>query len=659
MLRIGVDTGGTFTDFVFFDGRSIKTLKLPSTPNDPVVSIQDGLKKAENNPFELVHGTTVATNAFLQKRLARGAFLCTRGFEHLLFIGRQNRIDLFSLQVKKPFPVVPLSRCYGIEERTLSDGKILKKVIGSDIQGLVDKLRKMKVTAVGIVFLHSYKNPKNESLVAKILRDQGFHVTASCEIMPEYREYERAVVTMLNATLKPIIGTYVGNLKSKLKKNKLYIMQSNGGVLSPGRISEEPIRTMMSGPAGGVIAANRLAGLKNYKNIVTLDMGGTSTDVSIIKDGKLLLTRDGYLENLPLRIPIIDIITVGAGGGSIAKIDRGGVLQVGPESAGADPGPACYGKADLPTVTDAFVVNGIIYPELFLGGEMKIYPHRSHRVIQKIAASIGKTLHETAEGIIQISVSSMEKALRSVTLEKGEDPRFYTLLPFGGAGGMVSTILADRLGMQRILIPPYQGIFSAVGLLVADYQKEFSQSRLEMYSREVEKELENAFAQLTRKATRILQADGFDSKNSYIQREVDIRYKGQSFEITVPYRKGFIQDFHDKHQVLYSYCLGDKECEIVNVRVLAMGRTQEMKLSKKKIQSGKAKIFDTKKIYYNGCFRSFFIYRKREIYPGSHIKVPAVVVSDDSTVVIGQNFRAVVDEYSNIILTRVKRRSDE
>lgn len=653
MLRIGVDTGGTFTDFVFSDGKTIRTHKLPSTPEDPARSIHEGLDNTSDTPFELVHGTTVATNAFLQKRLARGAFLCTRGFEHILFIGRQNRVNLFSLQARKPFSLVPLSRCYGIPERTLPDGKIMQPVVSADLRDLAVKLRRQKVTTVGIVFLHSYRNPENEAMAARFFRDRGFQVTASSEIIPEYREYERAVVTMLNVTLKPIIGTYINRLRSRLNGNRLFVMQSSGGVLSPGRIVQEPVRTMMSGPAGGVIAAGWLAGLKRYPNIITLDMGGTSTDVSIIKDGKLLLTRDGSLDNLPLHIPIIDIVTVGAGGGSIARIDRGGVLQVGPESAGAVPGPACYGKSMRPTVTDACVVNGIIRPELFLGGKMNIYPGKSRQAIQKIAGRIGKNLHETAEGILHISVSSMEKALRSVTLEKGEDPRFYTLLPFGGAGGMVAPMLAERLGIRRILIPPFQGVFSALGMLVSDYQKEFTRSILEMVSGEKSVLIQKVFSELEGAARRVLRTDGFSDGNSAIRREVDIRYRGQSFEITVPFGEGYIQDFHRRHQVLYSYCLGDGDCEIVNARVVAIGRTRKLDLPKKRKRTGNAPILGKREVYTNGKFQTFHLYRRRDIFPGCRLRGSAVVVSDDATVLIDRNFKPEVDEYSNIILTRM------
>jgi N-methylhydantoinase A len=653
MIRIGIDTGGTFTDFVFLDGETILTLKLPSTPGNPALSILEGLSPYMGEDFELVHGTTVSTNAFLQKKMAKCAFLCTKGFEHILYIGRQNRTGLFSLKVEKPSPIVPLSLCFGINERTLKDGTITKEPGREEITRIGEELKKRNVQSIGIVFLHSYKNPQNEKFAAKILRDFDFYVTASHEVMPEYREYERAVVTILNAALKPVIADYVANLQEGVKGKKLSIIQSNGGILSPDRIINEPIRTIMSGPAGGVIAAQQLAVLTGEANLVTLDMGGTSTDVSVIKNGEITLTRDGFLEHLPLKLPMIDIATVGAGGGSIAGIDRGGVLQVGPESAGANPGPACYGKFEMATVTDAFAVMGAIIPEMFLGGKMKIYPKRSVRVIKKIAEKIGKNFFETAEGIVRISVSSMERALRSVTLEKGEDPRFYTLMPFGGAGGLVAAMLAERLGMKKILIPPNPGVLSALGMLVADFKKELVQSFLKIVSPGIRDELNPIFSNMSKQAEQILIEEG--GPEPQILKYIDIRYKGQSYELTVPYTDDFLKTFHQAHQQLYSYSLDDDYCEIVNLRVTAIGKSPGLKLEKRKKVPEDAKIFYRKEVYFNGVHQEFCIYLRPELMPGNRLIVPAIIVSDDSTVIVPKGFEIDIDEYSNILLYKYRK----
>jgi N-methylhydantoinase A len=651
MIRIGIDTGGTFTDFVFFDDETgaIEPLKLPSTPENPAKAILEGLNSYMDGPFELIHGTTVSTNAFLQKRMAKTAFVCTKGFEHILHIGRQNRTGLFSLEVKKPTSIVPLSLCYGVHERTLKDGTVVKEPEKAEVIKLAESLREQRVESIGIVFLHSYRDPGNEQSVAAILRDYGFYVTASHEIMPEYREYERSVATILNAALKPVIADYINNLKEALAGKKLSIIQSNGGILSPSRIIDEPIHTIMSGPAGGVIAAQKIAGLTGDANLVTLDMGGTSTDVSVIKNGEIILTRDGAVEYLPLRFPMIDIATVGAGGGSIARVDRGGVLQVGPESAGADPGPACYGKDDNVTVTDAFVVTGAVLPEMFLGGKMKILPKRSVRAVKRIAEEIGKSLYETAEGIIRISVSTMERALRAVTLEKGEDPRFYTLMPFGGAGGLVAALLADRLGMQRILVPPNQGVFSALGMLVADVKKELSYSFLKMVSPGIDDELNAAFLTLEQEVRQVLEEEGFPGPQ--ILEHLDIRYKGQSYELTVPYSRGFLEAFHRMHHQFYSYSLADEHCEIVNLRVVGIGKTPEFKIEENPTIEEDANVFYRKEVYFNGESQNFYIYSRSDLMPGHRLKNPCIIAADDSTVIVPEGFTASVDSYANIILT--------
>lgn len=655
-MRIGIDTGGTFTDLVFFDGTAITHRKLPSTPSNPERAILIGLEPIlkDGIEFQLFHGTTVSTNAFLQKQMVKSAFVCTAGFEHMLAIGRQNRTELFSLHVQKPSPLVPLALCFGVTERTLKDGTCLKTPSATEIDQLALHLKKQEVEAIGIVFLHSYRNPANEQLVASRLREKGFYVTASHEILPEYREYERAVITLLNSALKPIIADYINHLKDALPNRRLFIMQSNGGVLSPTQISNEPVRTILSGPAGGVIAALKTGRLINELNLITLDMGGTSTDVSVIKNSKLTLSRDGQIEHLPLHIPMIDIASVGAGGGSIARVDRGGVLQVGPESAGAEPGPACYGISELATVTDAFVVTGAIIPEMFLGGTMKIQPKRSVRAIREIANQLGKDIFETAEGIIRITVSALGRALRSVTLTKGEDPRFFSLMSYGGAGGMVAALLADRLGIKRIIIPPNQGVFSALGLLTADFRKDLTRSFMELAGPDTPTKLESAFAQMTSEAISILNADGFPEPELHYF--VDVRYKGQSYELTVPYSTDYLQTFHQKHQRHYSYCLSDNLCEIVNLRLAAIGKTPGLTLPKQEPASAPPKTMYIKKVYFNGQSTEFDIYNRNDLKPGHRLDKPSIVVSDDATIIIPNGYEALVDDYTHMILTPTTRR---
>ncbi len=656
MLQIAVDAGGTFTDFVVCEGKDLKTFKLPSSPKNPAAVIIRGLKKYFRRPFCLIHGTTVATNAFLEGKLAKTAFICTRGFEHILFIGRQDRIDLFNLEITKPPSVIPLNLCIGINERTLNSGKILRGVKKDQIREVISFLKINKIEAAGLVLLHSYKNSKNEDLISSQLQNAGIYLTASCDIMPEYREYERAVVTVLNASLMPVMNKYIKVLQESVKGNKLFIIQSNGGLLSPAMIRNEPIRTLLSGPAGGVIAAKKIAENIKLKNIITLDMGGTSTDVSVIKDGKITLSKSATMNNLPIRIPMIDIKTVGAGGGSIARLDRADVLQVGPWSAGADPGPSCYGKSDIPTVTDAFVVIGAIVAENFLGGKMKIYPQKSFTAIEKLAGKIRKTVYQTAEGIIKIAASSIERALRSITIEKGEDTRIFSLMSFGGAGGLIAVSLAERLGISRIVIPSFGGVFSAFGMLFADYTKENLKSILKPYSESVIHLLNREFGELKNSTLQILEKEGFAKKEIKVTEYIEMRYQGQSYELSVNFDSNFLKEFHKKHRQLYSYALQDKDCEIVNIRLRAVVRRkrEDIDLPGQYRKPDKENIPEKKDVFYEGAFLPFNFYQREKMGADTKIKTPAIVMSNDSTVIINNRFTAMIDGYHNIIINKKK-----
>jgi N-methylhydantoinase A len=650
MVIIGVDTGGTFTDFVFCEGGKIRTLKLPSTPDNPAKTIEEGIRPYLKQKFILLHGTTVATNAFLEKRMARTGFLTTRGFEHILFIGRQNRVEVFSLYAPKAEPIVPLSHCRGISERTLSDGTIRQKISLSESRDVAGWLKKKNIQSVGLVLLHSYRYPGNERQLGDFLRKKGFMVSLSSEILPEYREYERAVVTVLNAALMPVIQRYIRRLHSSVGKNRLYIMQSNGGLLSPGEIVQEPVRTLLSGPSGGVIAGREIARNQNIRNIITLDMGGTSTDVSVIKDGNISLSKNATMAHLPLRLPMIDIETVGAGGGSIARVDSAGVLRVGPESAGADPGPACYGRSMLPTVTDAFVVTGAVRPEYFLGGEMEINPHRSMEAISRLAAAIGADPPATAAGIIRISVSNIERALRTITVEKGEDPRGFSLMPFGGAGGLVSCELADRLGIRQIIAPDYQGVFSALGMLFADYKKEFIRSILKPYIPSTLSLIETQFSSLEKSAVSLLTREGFTPDQQRIKRTLDLRYRGQSYELNVPFTADFIRRFHQLHQQLYSYRMEDRHCEVVNIRVAAIGKIALEHPVPQNDTSRHSPPPLMHPVYIRNRAVPHHFYQKSQLKAGQILNTPAVVSSRYSSLLIDNRFSARVDPFHNILL---------
>jgi N-methylhydantoinase A/oxoprolinase/acetone carboxylase beta subunit len=650
MQIIGVDTGGTFTDFIIYDNGKIESFKLLSNPRNPEQIILEGLKKYLNHRFILVHGTTVATNAFLEKKRGKTALIITKGFKDIFKIGRQNRINLFSLSPIKPEDLISDNFVFEVEERVLYNGKISIKINEKEIIDIIKLLEKRKVKTIAILFLHSYVNNINEKKVKEILEKRGkYYISVSSEILPEYREYERGIVTVLNASLMPIVSNYVKKL-DKTVNNKLYIMQSNGGVLPPSIIRKEPIRTLLSGPSGGLIAAKNILEKIGEKNIITLDMGGTSTDVSIVKNGNLSLSKDRVMNNLKIKIPMLDIETVGAGGGSIAKVDSAGVLQVGPESAGAYPGPACYGKSELPTVTDAFTVLNIIDSEYFLGGKMKIYPEKSFKAIKKIGDKIGKTVYETAEGIINISISSVERALRAITVEKGDDPRYFTLVPFGGAGGLVASLLSENLDIKKIIIPYYQGVFSAFGMLFSDFMKEYTKSVLKEYSSETLIFIDKQFKEMEKEGSKTLDMEEIPKEKREFIKYLDMRYKGQSYELSIEYNDNFKEIFHQQHKKLYSYSLNDDDIEIVNMRLIAKGKISKIQLKKRRIKN---KIIDRKKeIFFKGNFREFNIYKRENLSSKSIIKSPAIIISEFSTILVDEIFNIRIDEFLNIILER-------
>ncbi len=650
MFRIGVDTGGTFTDFVFYRDGRFSILKIPSTPEDPSKAVLRGLEQVKED-FILIHGTTVATNAFLEGKTPPTAFVTTEGFQHLLHIGRQNRINLFSLFPEKPPSIVPLNLCFGLNERVLADGTVERKLEAEEVIELAQRLKEKGIKSVAVTFLHSYRNPCNEKLAAELLRKEGYFVSASFEIMPEYREYERAVLTVLNASLMPVMHGYIERLEKKLKGRKFFIMQSSGGFLSPALAASQPVKTILSGPAGGAIAAWMMGSLTGHTRLITLDMGGTSTDVSLIDSG-IKITKEASLAHLPLRIPMIDIQTVGAGGGSIAKVDPGGALRVGPESAGARPGPACYGYSELATVTDAFVVLGLLVPDLFLGGKMEIFPERSFKVIGKLAEEMGKDVKEAAWGVIEVALSSMERALRAVSIERGHDPRQFVLFPFGGAGGLVAAELAPRLGIKRVVVPNYQGVFSALGMVFADSVKELSSSFMKEASPSIASELEKGFRQLEAEAQTMLEQEGFGKEDMIFLRSLDMRYRGQSFEINVPYGPEYLEEFHRLHQRLYSHHYRNRPVEVVNLRLRAVGKVKGISLKPcAEGPSSPAQAFYREvQVYYRGQQMKVPVFKREALKAGMRMEGPAIVAAVDSTVFIPPKFSARVDSYLNLII---------
>jgi N-methylhydantoinase A len=602
-IHVGIDIGGTFTDFVLFNQISgeLKTFKFLSIPENPAQAVIDGLSdvlsrifSSEDKPaFELVitHGSTIATNALIERKGALTALITTRGFEDVLEIGRQNRPALYDFSHFPEETLVPKNFRFGVDERVDHDGTVLQQLNEQEMPKILLNLNESSVESVAICLLFSFLYPEHERTIAKLLHQSGFFVSSSNELIPEYREYERTSTTVVNAYVTPILDRYLGDLDLSLSEladnSHLRIMQSNGGIIGINKARSEGVRGILSGPAGGVIGAKHIAESacnssryvdehKNERNnlkVIAFDMGGTSTDVSLI-DGEPSITSESVIGGMPIRIPVLDIHTIGAGGGSIAHLDTGGALRVGPKSAGADPGPACYAlgdaKFDLPTVTDANVVLGRLPSDYFLGGQMPLVPERALTIMAKLGTQIGLDAIQTARGVVDIINAHMERALRLVSVERGHDPREVVLVSFGGAGGLHACNLAKKLGIERVIIPPLASTLSAYGMLVADVIKDYSKTVMlpgnvpvESIRAEIQPLMEQGLADI--------QAEGFSRDNIRLEQELDMRYAGQSYELRVPFNGDFLQAFHQIHELTYGYARPEVEVSIVNVRLRAVG----------------------------------------------------------------------------------------
>ena len=563
-MRVGVDSGGTFTDFVYWDGDSLQTRKIRSTPKDPSLAILEGLM--EIHATEIVHGSTVATNTLLQRNGARTALIATRGFEDLLEIGRQNRSSLYDWNLQAQPGLVSKDQKFGVNERMLHDGSVLTPLKEADINDLLNGLS--GVESVAVCLLHSYANPVHEQKIGQILREAGFSTSLSSEILPEYREYERAATTVVNAYVSPLIKQYLEMLSAALGNTQLRIFQSNGGSISAEEASSQAVRTVLSGPAGGLVGAATVAHELDIERFISFDMGGTSTDVSLY-DGRPQYTTEGEVAGLPVRVPMLDIRSIGAGGGSISYFDKADALRVGPQSAGAEPGPVCYGTGTELTVTDANLLLGRIEQGSFLSGTIQLDLERTREIASRIADKASISIEQLAEAIIRSANATMERAIRSISIERGHNPRDYTLICFGGAGALHACEIAESLEIPRLVVPAHAGVLSALGMLVADCIRDYSASVLN-------EEPAVVFTRLEEQARREMRQQGFE--DPLLIRTVDMRYEGQSYEINVPEDRAAA--FDQEHEKQYGYHHQNWNVESVTVRVQAIGRTPESALPK-------------------------------------------------------------------------------
>ena len=649
LIRVGVDTGGTFTDFVFEQDGRLNLFKLPSTPADPSLAIQQGLTRicAETgsrlNQIEIVHGTTVGTNALLQRRGARTALITTHGFEDVLVIGRQARPELYNLNAIKPPPLVADELRLGIKERVVASGEVIEPLDEQELRKLVRKLKRSKVEAIAISLLFSVLHPEHEERIAAALAELDVPLSISSRIHPEYREYERTSTVVINAYLQPLMGRYLSRLAdAQGAKLNLRVMQSSGGSISAEVAASEPVRTILSGPSGGVVGALRAALSAGIKNLITFDMGGTSTDVALCNGGAIRTTNEASVAGLPVAVSVMDIHTVGAGGGSIARVDEGGSLRVGPESAGADPGPACYGRSLLPTVTDAHVVLGHFGGLGLLGGEFKLDEKRAHEAMSKLANDLSKvsgkrcSVTTAAEGVLSVANTNMERALRHISVERGHDPRQFALLPFGGAGGLHAVDLARALRIPTVIVPTAPGALSAVGVLVADVIKDQSRTVMFTHSAKERAKLARVFAEMEKEATKVLRGEGFPATRQRHERSLAMRYRGQSFELEVKDTTGDLATaFHRAHRERYGYAQEQSEIEIVSARVRSFGIVE--KLAQRKIASGRNRARGD-------------VYKREDLGPGAKLKTPCIVTEYSATTLIPAGSKARVDDFGNLLI---------
>ena len=628
-----MDVGGTFTDFVGFRGPRVVTTKLPSTA-DPSGAVLAGMR--ELGAEGMAHGTTVATNAILERKGARTAFVTTEGFEDLLVIGRQNRPSLYDLSVVRPPPAVPRELCLGVRERVDSKGRVLRTLSASETRRVARRLRDQGVESVAVCFLFSFLRPEHERQVTAALH--GLAVSQSHEVLAEFREYERGSTTVLDAYVKPLVARYLGHLRTALGRD-FFVMKSGGGVASQSSVGRRPVEMVLSGPAGGVAAAVALARRSRRWNLVTFDMGGTSADFSTIADGRPQWTTEAMIESFPLALPVVDIESVGAGGGSLAWVDRGGALRVGPESAGAEPGPMAYGKGGTrPTVTDADLVGGALGPSL-LGGRLPLHEGLARSGLQALAGELCLTLDEAVLGVQRVVRATMSKAMRLILARRGLDPRGFSLLAFGGAGPMHACALARDMGVPRVLVPFLPGAFSAYGILISDVRLEYSRSLVRPLGA-ARASVAKAVREFEARARTELQAQGLEPRRAVLEGSLDLRFRGQSFEINVPLRGDVAAAFRRAHRRRYGYASGTEPIEVVTVRLTAR---VPRRVRVPTPPQGVTPEAQTRAVLFEDGWAEARVLRRPSLPAGFRADGPLVVEEDHATTVVPPGARLRVD----------------
>jgi N-methylhydantoinase A len=682
--RVGVDSGGTFTDICLFDEQTghIEVWKVPSTPDDPSLGIAQGVEEgmrrvtpelgdgAAASVVYFGHGTTVATNALIQHQGAKTGLVTTDGFRDLLEIGRQKRPDLYDLQADKPLTLVPRDLRLEVPERVRHTGDIDTPLDVDKMREAARALKAAGVSAVAVSFLYGFVRPEHEKRAVAILREEfpEAFISAGHEIAPEFREYERLSTVVLNAYLGPVMKNYMRRLSPRLEKLGMtatpHLTQSNGGVIGFSTAADMPVRTVLSGPSTGVVGAQAVGTLAGFEDLITFDMGGTSTDVALLQGGRCKLASEATVHGYPIKAPMLDIHTVGAGGGSIAYIDAGGLLKVGPRSCGADPGPVCYNKGNRqPAVTDANVVLQILNPHHLLGGRMKVRQDLAKQEINRLAETLGLSLYETAQGILSVVTANMARAIRVISVQRGHDPRDYTLMAFGGAGPLHAARLARELDIGRVLVPAHPGILCAIGLLLTDLRTDFALTRLLPAVEGSAAEVAEAFAMLAERAGRWFEREAIAPTGRRVVRTADMRYHGQNYELSVPVPDGAVTPeimqvltarFAEAHRHRYGFAADGDAVQLVTLRVEATGvvRKAELKAYPDAGPDASGAIVSRRAMWLPEA-RDFVgtpIYDRGMLRPGNRFAGPAIVEQMDATTLVPPGMTARVDPWLNLIL---------
>ncbi len=646
---LGVDTGGTFTDFVLFDGESMRMHKVLSTPSAPEEAILQGIREMglEQQCFRMVHGSTVATNAVLEGKGVATLYITNRGFRDLLTIGRQARAELYNLQPRQLDPPVAREWQHETGGRLSPQGEVLQDLSAADLQEIRQVVAALSPESVAVNLLFSWVDSRFEQQIRSVLPDDIF-ISLSSEVLPEIREYERGIATWLNAWIGPLVDGYVKRLQQQLPQAVISIMQSSGDTIAASQAGTQAVRMLLSGPAGGLVGASYLGRLAGRNRLLTFDMGGTSTDVALI-DGEPQLTSEGHIAQWPVAVSMVDMHTIGAGGGSIAWLDAGGMLHIGPRSAGADPGPACYGNGGAAvTVTDANLVLGRLRADAFLGGRMQLDSNAAYAAMRQLAESMQCTTQEAARGIVAVANEQMVQALRKISIERGVDPKDYTLVSFGGAGGLHVCALAELLGVNEAMVPVHAGVLSALGMLATRPGRQLSRTwQGELLQRE-DAHIDAAFKQLATEAVAALQEEGVAAEKLEFERSLDLRYKGQSYTLNIEWRDvhASAAEFHHTHESRYGHRL-DVPVEMLNLCLRVRGEAHDVVIGKLDVDKAAVPL---EMLTIDGESADVPLYQRGDLAVGQQFSGPAVVVESVSTTWVAAGWRCMVDAGGNLML---------